>query len=66
MVGNKGTLTIPSQGLGPGQYNFEVEDIVSDEENVETSDFSIKVCKYHSLYCKCRRSSSNGFRVLFM
>ena len=68
MVGNLGTLAIPSIGLGPGQYcnSFEVEDIDSDEKNVETGDFSIKVGKYHSLYCKCRRSSSNGFRVLFM
>ena len=41
VVGKIGTLTIPSNGLGPGQYSFEVEDIVSDY--VETGNFSIKV-----------------------
>ena len=47
VVGKVGTLTIPSGGLGPGQYSFEVEDIDSDEKNVETGDFSIKAGKYH-------------------
>ena len=41
VVGKIGTLTIPSNGLGPGQYSFEVEDIVSDY--AETGNFSIKV-----------------------
>ena len=47
VVGKLGTLTIPSNGLGPGQYSFEVEDIFSDKKNVETGNFSIKVGKYH-------------------
>ena len=47
MVGKVGTLTIPPGGLGPGQYSFEVEDTDSDETNVETGDFSIKVGKYY-------------------
>ena len=47
VVGKIGTLTIPSNGLGPGQYSFEVEDIDSDEKNVQTGNFSIKVGEYY-------------------
>ena len=47
VVGKRGTLTIPSKSLGPGQYSFEVEDISSYKKNVETGNFSIKVGKYH-------------------
>ena len=47
MVGRIGTLTIPSYALGPGQYSIEVEDIDSDEKNVEMVNFRIQVGKYH-------------------
>ena len=47
VVGKIGTLTIPSQFLGPGQYSFEVKDITSDENNNDTGNFSIKVGEYY-------------------
>ena len=45
VVGKVGALTIPSGGLGPGLYSFEVEDIYSDVKNVEMGNFSIKAGK---------------------